>query len=679
MTDLNILLKPLPIRSLLLKNRIISTSHAPSYAEDGMPKLRYQLYHEEKAKGGLSMTMFGGSSVTSPECPASFGQLDVGTDRIVPYFKEFSERIHRHRAAIMCQISHMGRRSRWDAGAWIPNISSSAVREPEHRSFPRPMEDWDFRRVIRDFGQAARRCKEGGLDGVELSFNALHLIPQFWSPLVNKRTDRYGGTLDNRLRLSMEVLEEVRVQVGSDFIVGVRMSGDELIDSGSDFEECLDIVARLEATGQVDFFNVMGGNPNDFLNLAVQIGNMSMPIAPFLYLASAVRQRVSIPVIQAQKISDLNTAARAIADGHVDLVGMVRPHMADPHLVRKLQEGKTDDIRQCVGANYCIDRIYAGGEALCIQNPSTGREKQLPHNVRRASTRKKVIVIGAGPAGLEAARVSALRGHEVTLFERNAEPGGQIALAQRASWREGLSGITRWLHQQVQKAGVEAQYSCEATADLVQSLSPDVVVIATGGRPAPAFTEGAELAISSWDILSGAKQSGEMVLLFDDHGGHQGPACAEHMAKAGSRVEIVTPDRHLGVEIGPTNHPIHLRELYSMGAIITPDMRLIGAYREGNQIVAVLRHVYSLEEEERVVDQIVVEHGTLPVDELYFELKPFSRNLGEIDFAELANGNLVLPLTNADGSFDLFRIGDAVASRNIHAAIYDALRYCKDL
>lgn len=679
MTDFAVLLKPLHLRRLVLRNRIISTSHAPAYAEGGMPKERYQRYHEEKARGGLAMTMFGGSSVTSPECPASFGQLNVGTDEIVPYFQQFSSRIHKHGAAIMCQISHMGRRSRWDAGAWLPNISSSPVREPEHRSFPKPMEDWDFRRVIRDFGAAARRCKDGGLDGVELSFNALHLIPQFWSPLVNKRNDLYGGSLENRMRLSLEVLEEVRTHVGSDFIVGVRMSGDELIDSGSDFEECLDIVSRLEQSGQVDFFNLMGGNPNDFLNLAVQIGNMAMPVAPFLYLASAVRARVEVPVMQAQKISDLHTAARAVADGHVDLVGMVRPHMADPYIVSKLMTGQADDIRQCVGANYCIDRIYAGGEALCIQNPAMGRETQLPHQIEKSATKRKIVVIGAGPAGLEAARVSAARGHDVVLLEMGDTPGGQILLAQRATWREGLSGITRWLIGQVEKSSVDIRYGTEATPKLVSDLNPDMVVVATGGKPAPAFTPGADLAVTSWDILSGRVEACDNILLFDDHGGHQGPACAEFLVKRGARLEIATPERHLGIEIGPTNHPVHLRELSKAGVVISPDTRLVEAYREANRLIAVLRHVYTLEEEERVVDQIVVEHGTIPVDDLYFALRPLSRNGGEVDMAALANGTLVMPTNNPDGSFDLVRIGDAIASRNIHAAIYDGLRYCKDI
>jgi len=679
MADLNVLLTPFKIRHLTLRNRIISTSHAPAYAEEGMPKDRYQLYHEEKAKGGVAMTMFGGSSVISPECPASFGQLDFSTDRILPYLTEFSGRIKQHGAAIMCQISHTGRRSRWDTGGWLPNISASVVREPEHRSFPKAMEDWDFRRVVRDFGRAAKYCKDGGLDGVELSFNGMHLVPQFWTPLVNKRTDEYGGILENRLRFSLEVMDEVRKQVGDDYIVGIRLSGDELIKGGVDQEESVEIVKRLAATGQVDFFNVMGGVPNDYLNLAVQIGNMSFPVAPFLYLASRLKNETDVPIIQAQGISDLNTAARAVQDGHLDLVGMVRPQMSDPHMVRKLMEGRVDDVRQCVGANYCIDRIYIGGEALCIQSPATGREALMPHVIEKAEETKKVVVIGGGPAGLEAARVSAERGHEVTLFEKSAELGGQVNIARKATWREGLSGIPRWLETQVEKLGVDIKLNTEATVDVIRDMKPDYVVVATGGRPNKGFNDEHDIAVSSWDILTGKVSCGENVLFFDDSGGHQGPSCSEYLIKNGAQVEYVTPERSLGVEMGATNHPIHLRHLYDADTVMTPDTRLIGAYMEGNQTIAVLRNEYTLKEEERVVDQIVSEHGTLPVDDLYFELRPHSSNFGEVDLDQLVAGKMQPVTNNETGDFVLFRIGDAVSARNIHAAIYDGLRYCKDI
>jgi 2,4-dienoyl-CoA reductase-like NADH-dependent reductase (Old Yellow Enzyme family) len=679
MADLRVLLKPFKLKGLTLKNRIVSTPHAPAYARDGMPQERYQLYHEEKAKGGVGLVMFGGSSTIAPECPATFGQLCVDDDRIIPFFREFSDRIHRHGATTICQISHMGRRTRWDVGDWLAPISASPVWEPDHQAFPKEMEDWDFKRVIDAFAAGALRCKMGGLDGVELSFNSLHLIPQFWSPSVNQRQDGYGGSLENRMRLSYQVVDAVRDAVGEEFVVGVRLSVDELIEDGLSDAECREIGVKLAATGKVDYFNTQGSQPRDFPSLAVNMAGMAFPVAPFLHLASALRAASGIPVMQAHRINDLNTAAMAIEEGHLDLVGLTRMHIADPHIVRKLQEGRVDDIRQCVGANYCIDRIYFGKEALCIQNAATGREATMPHALTRARRRKKAVVIGGGPGGLEAARVCAERGHAVVLFERSDQVGGQINLAARASWRESLSGIVRWLGGQVQKLAVDLRLTTPASAELVFAENPDIVIVATGGRPNKGRFKGAELAVSTWDILSGKVGAGDSVLLYDDNDSHQGPSCAEMLAQKGAKLEIATPDRIIGRAIGGTNFPTHLRNLYKADVIISPDLKLTEVYREGNKTVPVLRNIYSDRVEERAVDQVVAEHGTLPNDELYFALKPHSSNLGEVDYYALRDARRQAVISNLDGRFVLYRVGDAVASRNIHAAIYDSLRLCKDL
>ncbi|MFN0042312.1 MAG: FAD-dependent oxidoreductase [Alphaproteobacteria bacterium] len=678
MAEYDSLLRPLTIKHLTIRNRIMSTGHAPSYGDDGMPGLRYQLYHEEKAKGGIGLTCFGGSTVVSPDCPAVFGQLDASEDRIVPYFRELSERVHRHGAALFCQLTHMGRRARWDVGPFLAPTSPSAVREPEHRTFPKVMEDWDIARVLRDFGAAARRCQDGGLDGIELSYSASHLIAQFWSKGTNARTDEYGGGLANRMRFSLEVLAEVRRQVGADFIVGVRFSGDELKQDGIDQDEALAIAKVLAKSGLVDFMNVMHGQPTDYPSLATLQPNMAYPMAPFLYLASAIKAEIDLPVMHAGRIVDMATAARAVSEGHVDMVAMTRAHLADPHLVRKLAAGLGEDIRQCVGANYCVDRLLLGGEALCVQNPATGREATMPHVVPRGNGGKTIVVVGAGPAGLEAARVSAERGHKVVLFEAASATGGQIKIAAKAPWREQLAGISRWLDMQVRKLGVDLRLSTEANAARVLAEIPDIVVIATGGAPSPGRFEGAEHAVSTWDILEGRAAPAETVLVYDDHGGHQAASVAEFMAKRGSKVELAAPERQMMIEIGATNFPVHLRELYKARVALTPDVRLRRLYREGNRLIAVLRNEYSREEEEREIDQVVAEHGTLAREELYFALRPDSINLGEVDLPALIEGRAQNIVNNPAGRFRLFRAGDCVASRNIHAAIYDSLRLCKE-
>lgn len=674
------LLKPLQIKHLTIRNRVMSTSHAPGYGSEGKPKERYQLYHEEKAKGGIGLTMFGGSSSVAVDSPAApWNQISVADDSVIPFFREFSDRVHRHGAALMIQLTHMGRRTRWDTENWLPTVSASAAREPAHRNTPKEMEDFDFTRIIAGYAAAARRCKEGGLDGFELSAAHGHLIDQFWSPSANRRSDKYGGSLENRMRFGIEVFEAIRAEVGDDYVIGMRMSGDELIDDGLSHEDCIAIARTYAERGLIDFVNVLGGQARDHLAHAISLPNMSFPVAPFLHLASGIKREAGIPVFHAQRVTDLATAARAVEEGHVDMVAMTRAHIADPHLVRKLMEGRLDDVRQCVGAGYCIDRIYVGGDALCIQNAATGRERTMPHVIPKAERKRRVVVVGGGPGGLEAARVCAERGHSVVLLERNAAPGGQIGIAAKATWREAMSGITRWLSQQVTKLGVDVRLGVEADRAAVEAENPDVVILATGGRPNRGDFKGADLAVSTWDILTGAVEPTGTVLMYDGTGQHHGASCAEFMAKRGALVEIATPDRMVAEEVGTTNQPIHLRELYKLNVVMTTNHQLVEIYPEGNRRVAVLRNEYTHEEEERLVDQIVVELGTLPNDGLYFDLKDHSLNRGQTDLDSLIAGRPQPVQVNGHAGYTLHRIGDAVAGRNIHAAIYDAARLCKDI
>ena len=673
------LLKPFRLRHVTFKNRLMSTSHAPGYVEDRHPKLRYQLYHEEKAKGGLALTMFGGSSNIAPDSPSAFGQIYIGDDSIVPVLREFSERVHRHGCAIMCQITHMGHRTLWDVEDWLPPIAPSPVREHAHRSFPKEMDRSDIRRVVRAFGDAAVRCREGGLDGVELLAYG-HLIHQFWTPLVNRRTDEYGGSLENRARFGLEVLEEVRRRVGEDFLVGFRMMGDELKEGGLDQEDCLALAKIYADTGMCDFLNVIAGQVGDERGLSLSIPSMAGPRAPFVHIAARMKRETGIAVFHATRIMDLPTAEHCVREGLVDMVAMTRAHMADPHIVAKMMRGEEERIRPCVGAGYCIDRIYVGGDALCLHNPATGRERTMPHVVRPGpGPRRKVVVVGAGPAGLEAARVSALRGHEVVVFEAASEPGGQIVLAARATWRKELLGISRWLAAEVEHLGVTLRLNRYAEAADVLAERPDIVIAATGGVPNLERVAGAEHVASVWDVLGGQVEPGAEVLVFDDHGDHQGPSVVDFLASRGSSVELVTPDRLAAHEVGATNYPVYLASFYAKGVTLTPDHRLCVVERDGNRLRAVLRNEYTDADETRLVDQIVVEHGTLPATELFDELAPLARNEGELDIEALIAGRPQAVASNPDGKFMLFRVGDAVASRNIHAAIYDSLRLCKEL
>ena len=672
------LLQPYQLKHLTLRNRLMSTAHEPSYSEDGMPTERYRLYHAEKAKGGIALTMTAGSAVVSADSPAAFGNLFAYKDEIVPWLREMSDACHEHGSAIMMQITHLGRRTSWNHSDWLPVLAPSPVREPAHRAFPKEAEDWDLDRIVKDYADAAERMQAGGLDGVEIEAYG-HFLDGFWSPATNQRTDAYNGSLDNRLRFTWRVLDAMRERVGSDFIIGLRMVADEDWDKGLSREDGVEIARRLATCGKVDFLNLIRGHIESDAALSDVIPIQGAPSAPHLDFCGEIREDTKFPIFHAARISDVATARHAIAEGKLDMVGMTRPHIADPHIANKVAAGREGDIRPCVGATYCLDRIYEGHEALCIHNPATGRERTIPHIIARSEgTPRKIVIVGAGPAGLEAARVAGERGHEVVLFEAADRPGGQVRLAARVPRRRELIGIIDWRAEQCAKLGVDMRFNTYAEAADILAENPDVVLVATGGLPNTDIVEGSDLVVSSWDILSGDVKPGENVLIYDDNAAHQGLSAGEVIANAGSRLEIVTPERFFAVDIGGLNHVAYARAFDRAGTRITINKRVLAVRRSGNGLIARVGSDYSERVEEREVDQVVVEHGTLPLDEVYLALKPDSRNGGELDYTALIAGRPQTVVRNPDGAYQLFRIGDAVASRNIHAAIYDAIRLVKD-
>lgn len=664
------LLTPFQLKHLTMRNRIISTSHAATAGGGGYPREQYQAYHEEKAKGGLAMTMIGGSSQVSPDSNWGGNQMDVSHDDVIPYLQQMSERVHRHGAHIKSQISHLGRRADATVRDWLPAMGPSRMREMRHRAISREMDEDDIRRVTRDYANAARLIKEGGFDGLEM-LSGGHLLGQFFSPLTNLRTDRWGGSALNRARFAIEVHDAIRKEVGNDFAVGIRYVVDEGDGTGLSFEDCLEIADILQRETTIDFFNCIFGKMDTGLALLTHnIPNMAQPLAPFLKTVGAFKQQVKLPVFHAARIPDLETARFAISEGLLDLVGMTRAHTADPYIVKKLEQGERDRIRPCIGTSHCLYRL-----GNCIHNASSNREFKKPHIVPKAETRKKAVVVGGGPAGLEAARVLAERGHEVVLFKAGPKVGGQIRIAALAGWRRDLIAIVDWREAELEKLGVTVRTNVFAGADEILAERPDVVIIATGGLPDVTVREGGEeLVKSTWEALTEPQNIGQKVLVVDGTGRHQVPSTALTLAEAGRDLHLVTVDEFMAAEMEYQSRVTYRKKLAEQKAKVDIDYEILKVERQGNQLKATLGHMLTGERSEYLVDDVIVDCGSIPMDDVFHELKEQASNRGHTDMDTL----LALkpqPETNEAG-FVLHRIGDALWSRSIHASIYDAFRLC---
>lgn len=650
-TQFPTLFSPIDIGPRSVKNRICCSAHADSLAEDGMPTERTVRYYELKARGGIGFMMcFGSASVHRTSPARDWNGVELFEDRVIPHLQKFSETMHRYGVPCVAQITHRRRRGR-SIDTWERMYAPSAIREPNHRETPHPMDVATMKEFIAAFASTAERLKKGGFDGCEVMASHCHLIDQFWTPNANQRDDSYGGDLDNRLRFGIEVLHAVRERVGRDFIVGIRMTGDDFVDGGLDNSVCQEIAGRLDELKLLDYFNIIAASPETYPGEAAAVPDMSFPLGVYGPVSAAIRSVVSVPVIAMGRINDPAVAERILKEGQADLCIMNRALIADPDFPNKAKEGRLDDIRQCMGYNQgCIDRIYTGRGVTCVQNAVIGRERdwaELP----RSTSPKKVVVVGGGPAGLECARVARLRGHGVVLFEKNAEPGGQTLIARRAPSRQDFDGACRYAALQCKKLGVDLRLGTPGSADAILRDKPDIVVLATGARAfKPSLPGIDDYGYSAWEVLQGTDVPGNTILVIDEEYSFQAPSTAEFLLDQGKQVDIVTSERSIGSFLGATTGPPVFRRLFGKGGRVHCNLRVTRL--ESSQAIAV--NVWC--EREEVLgpyDAFVYAYGGEAVCDLDKELQ------GKVPRLEL--------------------IGDCFAPRSLQHAILEGHKLAREL
>jgi 2,4-dienoyl-CoA reductase-like NADH-dependent reductase (Old Yellow Enzyme family) len=639
------LFSPLTIRSVEIRNRIFSTGHQVNMLTDGLPGARMAAYHEARAAGGAGLIVI--EAARMHDSGLSDAVLDASTDACIPGYRTIAEAVHRHGAMLFGQLSHPGRvNARVRDGVRDVPYSASAVRDDRFKNVPRPLTLAQIEELIAAYGASAARFRAAGLDGVEVLASHGNLIAQFLNPRVNRRTDRYGGSLEGRLRFLREALEAVRAAAGEELAVGIRISIDEKEIDGLEPEETIEACRQLDPLPTIDYFNITAGSMAGAGGSVHVVPPMTIETAYLAPTAALLKAAVAKPVFVAGRINQPQMAERILAAGQADLCGMTRALIADPEMPNKAQAGRLDDIRACIACNQaCIGHLHAGTAISCIQYPETGREERYGR-LDPAARPRRVLVAGGGPAGMKLAAVAAARGHQVTLCEATPRLGGQVRVAQLIPGRAEFGGLITNLERELELAGVAVRKATPVTRALVEAERPDAVVIATGAGPHQPEAERVEDAqlTDAWRVLRDEANVGTRVVVSDWRGDWIGVGVAEKLARAGCQVRLAVNGPLAGHML-----QLYLRDqwngvLHGLGVAVTPYLRFYGADADSAYFQHSVSGAPVVFEE---VDTVVIAHGQESDTALEAEL--------------------------AGTAAEVHLIGDCLSPRTAEEAVYEGL------
>ncbi|MBP6489713.1 MAG: mycofactocin system FadH/OYE family oxidoreductase 2 [Ilumatobacteraceae bacterium] len=633
---------PLQLGPVTARNRIVFSAHLTNYARDGKPTAQHAAYYAARAAGGAGLIITEEHSTHPTDWP--YEKLIHGFHRdVLPGYRAITEAVHRHRVPIFAQINHNGGQAS-SMYSRLPVWAPSAVADPLFREVPKAVTHAEIDEIIAGYALVAEHCAEGGFDGIELQCSHSSIVRGFLSQATNQRTDQYGGSIENRARLLTEIVAAVRKVIGNRLALGVRLCGDELIEGGTTIDDAVRVAQIAEATGQVDYINTSIGVAT--ASLFMIEASMHIPPGYALFIPSAFRKAVDLPVVGVGRFKDPLQAERALAEGHCDLVGVVRGQIADPDFAAKARAGATDDIRLCLSCNQeCVGRMGLNRWLGCIENPRTGREAEP--RVAISAKPKRVLVVGAGPAGLQAAIAAARIGHQVTVCEKEAQAGGQVRLAASVPNRAEFGDIIRNQLTECARLGVVIEYGVGVWPGLVQERQPDHVIVAMGAEPSrPWWVAGDAVQVADVrEVLDGSAEPFGNVVVVDEIGFHHATSVAELLADRGCTVEIVTPGMVVGQDLGIT---LDMENWWMRAGAkgIAQSTDLVPMGFAGGALT--LLHHPTGANQTRHPDWVVLAVPPSPVEWLYNDLKA--------------------------AGVSVQRVGDCVAPRRAHAAVVDGER-----